>query len=76
MHTLAICGSDIASRNPDNPTISTLEVAGVPVTVGLMSLAPPEFDPSADTDRRSVVVETTAFSCNYRDKALALRAGP
>jgi NADPH:quinone reductase-like Zn-dependent oxidoreductase len=74
MRNLAICGRDIGAMNPDNPTIKTLDIAGVAVTGGFLMTADPVFDPSAPAHREHVLLRTTAFSCNYRDKALILRS--
>jgi NADPH:quinone reductase-like Zn-dependent oxidoreductase len=71
---LAICGSEIAAMNPGNPTIGTLDIAGVTATAGIMVVPEPDFDPTSPEHRTSVLVNTHAFSCNYRDKALILGA--
>lgn len=74
MHSLAICGDDVARQNPQNPTLATLDLDGVSVTTGIMVGPAPVFDPVAPATRHSVLVEVDAFSCNYRDRALVLRA--
>lgn len=74
MHCLAVCGSEIAAMNPDNSTIVELEIAGVPVTVGLMNVPEPAFDPEHPDQRNAVLIRTEAFSCNYRDIAIVARA--
>ncbi len=73
MKTLAVCGSAIAAMNPNNTSISTVQLAGQEVVAGVMSISEPEFD-GADQHRNAALIEVTAFSCNYRDKALILRA--
>ena len=72
VHTLAICGADIASMNPDNDSFATVEVGGTSVTAGLLSIPEPPFEPDSDAHRSSVLVRTEAFSCNYREIGLII----
>lgn len=55
------------------PTANNLvEVDGIPLQVGVKELAQPFFDDRLPMLRNKVLVRIDAFSCNYRDKAIAL----
>ncbi|GJG89794.1 hypothetical protein tb265_49750 [Gemmatimonadetes bacterium T265] len=73
MRTLAICGRSVPAFHADNDTIGRLHLDGVPVLCGVLDAPDPRFD-AAGVDRRRVLVRVRAFSCNYRDKAVVLRA--
>lgn len=73
MRNVAICGSGVAEVLPDNKTLATVEIDGVPVLCGLIPTGEPAFKPNAPENRSRVLVRVKAFSCNYRDKALIFR---
>lgn len=53
-------------RPPVRPTVT---VDGVRVGCGLVDMPRPPFDPDAPSHAAKVLVEVSAVSCNYRDKA-------
>jgi methyltransferase (TIGR00027 family) len=71
---LGICGQGsqaLTAAMHDGP-IDVLTIDGYQVTAGFFTGRPVTFD--ADGEHRdAVLLETLAFSCNYRDKALILR---
>lgn len=70
MRCLAICSQEMKTLRPQDRSIETITLDGVPVTVGLITLADPPFDRGAAENRQNVLVKVKAFSCNYRDKTL------
>ncbi len=68
MKNLAICGTRVRERHPENATLGSFRMAGVDITAGFIETAPPAFDADADENRERVLVEVRAFSCNYRDR--------
>src|SRR5262249_14208727 len=74
MRNLAILGTKTKEMLVDNPSVSTIDLHGVPVNCGLVSTQSPSFDGSNENDRTRVLVRVKAFSCNYRDQALILTA--
>lgn len=74
MRNVAICGSGVAEVLPDNKTLATVEIDGVPVLCGLIPTGEPAFKRTAPENRSRVVARVKAFSCNYRDKGLIFSA--
>ncbi len=72
MRSLAICGAGVREARPDNQTLRTITMEGVPVHCGILETEPPRFEPEG-AHRDSVLCRIRAFSCNYRDKSLILR---
>ena len=74
MKNVAIFGGQVDDLASRNPSIGTLEMDGIPVTVGVVPT------PSSDVEKDllekpdHVVIRVKAFSCNYRDKALIFSA--
>lgn len=50
-----------------------VSIEGFPIAVGFVDIDPPTFDPDAPENRSLMLVEVEAFSCNYRDRALAVQ---
>src|SRR5215813_13064304 len=74
MMSVAICGTQLRDSQFCD-SIETVEIAGVPVTVGRVLDVEPLFDLKRSQNRSMVLIKTKAFSCNYRDKALILHLG-
>ncbi len=71
-YALGICGKGYEEAGGGQPLVELLTIEGYQVRCGFFLARTPVFDP-ADAHRAAVLVETSAFSCNYRDKALILR---
>jgi NADPH:quinone reductase-like Zn-dependent oxidoreductase len=71
-YALGICSKGCEADGSDEPLVESLTIEGYEVYCGFFRARTPVFD-SAGAHRDSVLVETSAFSCNYRDKALILR---
>lgn len=74
MHSLAICGDGVARLHPGNQTIATFPLDGLEVTTGILDSEPPPFDPRRPEHADMALVDVTAFSCNYRDRSVVVRA--
>jgi len=74
MRNVAICGSRVKALLPENRSIETVEIKGIPVTCGLIFSPEPHFDQAAPENRFNVLLRTQAFSCNYRDLSLIFAA--
>ncbi|HET7463668.1 MAG TPA: zinc-binding alcohol dehydrogenase family protein [Longimicrobium sp.] len=70
---VAVCGAAIPRLQPGNTSLRTVEMDGVRVLAGVVTTAAPRLDPADPAHAHSVLVRVTAFSCNYRDKALILK---
>src|SRR5262249_20762329 len=73
MRNVAILGNKTRELLANNPSVSTINLHGVPGNCGIVATMPPAFE-SGEKDRRKALVKITAFSCNYRDQALILAA--
>ncbi len=74
MRNIAICGSDIQRLTPTGQSaIQTINLEGVTVRCGLVETPDPQINRTAPENQEKVLVKVTAFSCNYRDKALILK---
>lgn len=51
----------------------TVNIAGNPVNIGVISIEEPNFDISNSQNDDFILVKVEAFSCNYRDKALIVK---
>lgn len=73
MKQLCIIGNDYSGANivPGTENIFTLE--GVPLRFGIIETDDIRFDAQAIENADKVFFRVTAFSCNYRDRAFALR---
>lgn len=73
---LGICGAGYraasAALGEPEPVVDSLTIEGYEVQCGFFRARTHAFEPEG-AHRESVLVETRAFSCNYRDKALILR---
>jgi NADPH:quinone reductase-like Zn-dependent oxidoreductase len=74
MKSLAICGSEMPRLHPGNTSFGELRMEGMPVLCGLVESEPPRFDPGDPAFAAMARVRVRAVSCNYRDKALILKA--
>lgn len=72
MEQVVICNERIAEVLPENTSIKTIHIEGIPVTVALIETGDTEFDPAASENKKKVLIKKRAFSCNYRDKAILL----
>lgn len=68
---IACEGADVRAH-VDAP-LEAIEIEGYEVRCGFVSVNEVDFDPDGP-NRLDAVVEVRAFSCNYRDKGLILRA--
>ena len=71
MMSLALCGSRLQIFGSCD-SLATVELEGVPITLGRVTTPDLAFDPQAAENRSRVFIKVRAFSCNYRDKALLL----
>ncbi|NDJ53389.1 MAG: zinc-binding alcohol dehydrogenase family protein [Chloroflexi bacterium] len=73
MRQLAIYNGKL---NPSTvrPDLQDLQIEGVTVRCKINERQAPSFDHNSPEHAEKVLVHVTAFSCNYRDKALILRA--
>src|SRR5215813_1675202 len=79
MRNVAILGNKTKDLLAKNPSVSTINLHGVPVNCGIVATEPPMFESGGEKDRDRAFVKVKAFSCNYRDQALILiasRKGP
>jgi len=74
MRMVAICGSGVRALLPNNPTIESITIHGLPTLCGVISQRDLAFDPLAPQWSKSALVRVLAFSCNYRDLTLVLEA--
>ncbi len=74
MRNVAILGNKTKELLANNPSVSTIDLHGVPVNCGIVATTPPIFETGAEKDRKKALVNIKAFSCNYRDQALILTA--
>lgn len=72
MRNFAICGSEAAQARATNDSLRSVTIEGVEVLCGILDTPEPAFDPTGEHSAH-VLFRVTAFSCNYRDKALILR---
>lgn len=70
MRNVAIFGSRIGDLASRNPSVGTIGMDGIVVTVGIVPTPSPNFDKNLPENRNNVLVKVKAFSCNYRDKTL------
>lgn len=71
MRAIAVTGLEAAAReNLEHSEI--VNIGGFPIAVGFVEIDRPSFDPEAPESRSYVLVEVLAFSCSYRDRALAV----
>lgn len=73
MLSVTICG-DSPAIHEQFVSVRTMEIEGVPITVGLIETRRPGYDLNAPENRSAVLIKVRAFSCNYRDKALVIKA--
>jgi NADPH:quinone reductase-like Zn-dependent oxidoreductase len=74
MRNVAILGNKTKELLAKNPSVSTINLHGVPVNCGIVSTRPPAFESGGEKDRTKALVNVKAFSCNFRDQALILTA--
>lgn len=70
MRNVAIFGSRIGELALQELSIGRIEMEGIPITVGIVPTASPNFDKSLPENQYNALVKIKAFSCNYRDKTL------
>jgi|GEM_PF-2956777 hypothetical protein len=73
MKALAIINTELlpeeSIRNKE-----TIDILGTSVTTGVVDITRPNFDVKNPQNDDFVLVRVDAFSCNYRDKALIVKA--
>ncbi|MDB9524590.1 zinc-binding alcohol dehydrogenase family protein [Oscillatoria sp. CS-180] len=74
MRYVAVCGSPLLKFNDSQNVVRSLEMEGVNLTCGLLHGRDIQFDPQAPENHCNVLVKILAFSSNYRDKSIILRA--
>lgn len=74
MKTLSICGSPLVRLNHSDNVVQSMQLENVSVSCGLIYTDDIQFDSTAPENHFKVLVRMRAFSCNYRDKSLILRA--
>lgn len=73
MKSLAIINDRIQESLPVEST-GTANISGTNITCGIVDVPRPHFDAKQEYNKDHVLVEVTAFSCNYRDKGLILKS--
>ncbi len=68
MNSVVVCGRE-ATGYDQYTDVHTIEIEGMPVTVGLIETKKPAFDPYTPENRFLVLIKVRAFSCNYNDKS-------
>ncbi len=74
MRQLAIIGPDRSSAGIIPGPEGTFTLEGMPVRYGIVESDAPVFDPHASENAGMVQFRVRAFSCNYRDRSLILKA--
>ncbi|NET33073.1 MAG: zinc-binding alcohol dehydrogenase family protein [Cyanothece sp. SIO1E1] len=74
MRTISICGNNVKNLIHTPSFVSHFTTSGISVNCGLIHTQNLTFDRQAPEHYDQVLVKVRAFSCNYRDKALILRA--
>ncbi len=72
MISVAICGALLKELELCD-AVESIEIAGIPITFGLIETPEPTYNAKAPENRSMVLIKVRAFSCNYRDKAVILR---
>jgi NADPH:quinone reductase-like Zn-dependent oxidoreductase len=72
MRNVAICGRATPALAGPADHIESVAIEGVNVHCGLIHTPDTVFDPRAPENAGHVLIRVTAFSCNYRDKGVAL----
>ena len=73
MKVLALINTNLVSEN-DVTMLPDVNIAGTPIHCGLIELERPSFKEYELENEHFVLVKVDAFSCNYRDKAIILKA--
>ena len=73
MKVLALINTNLVSEE-DVTMLPDVSIAGTPIHCGLIELERPSFNEDASENEHFVLVKVDAFSCNYRDKAIILKA--
>lgn len=73
MKVLALINTNLVSTE-DVTMLSDVNIAGTPVQCGLIELERPSFKEDEADNEHFVLVKVDAFSCNYRDKGIILKA--
>jgi len=73
MRAFVICGPDTSLVRKSVSGFSHVTIEGVDVTCAVVETPDPPFDPKG-AHRAHVLIRVRAFSLNYRDKSLILRA--
>jgi NADPH:quinone reductase-like Zn-dependent oxidoreductase len=71
MLSVAIISDDLRHARSVKST-SAVSLEATEFLVGLIDTVEPSFERNSDLNRLSVLVEVLAFSCNFRDKAIAV----
>lgn len=74
MRYLAVCGSPLLKFDNAQNVVKSFDMEGVNLTCGLLHTQDTLFDPQAPQNHHKVLVKVRAFSSNYRDKSLILKA--
>ena len=74
MKNIAICGNKITPSIFNKDVIKSIELEGIKVNCGLIHTQDTKFDCNAPENKSMVLIKIRAFSCNYRDKNLILKA--
>lgn len=74
MRNYAVCGDRLETSFLSKDIIQSLDLEGIKVNFGLIHTKEPEFKRHDPENEFMVWVKIKAFSCNYRDKSLILKA--
>ena len=74
MKSVVISGGHVASGSMYS-AVDTINLEGIPITVGHSDTQEPTFEKDAPENRSAVLLKVRAFSCNYRDKTILIKLG-
>ncbi|MBA8762306.1 quinone oxidoreductase family protein [Staphylococcus coagulans] len=73
MKVLALVNTDLVSEE-DVKMLPDIQIAGSQIKCGIIDVPKPNFNTYKKENEHFVLVKVDAFSCNYRDKAIILKA--
>ena len=74
MKNLVVLNQNAARRAAECKVAATVDMHGVPVTIGIVETPDARFDATAPHRAKHVLVRVKAISCSYRDKSVVLAA--
>lgn len=74
MRNLVILNKNAARRAAECESSATVDMHGIPVTIGVVETPDARFEPKAPHRANQVFVRVKAISCSYRDQSVILAA--